>query len=167
MVGKPIVGLMGTHIGFAHIRPLEGSIGVFIWILWRFSRFLTTRSLCRPTCRGFVQLSTKLFFASYSTGFKLHFWAVDRIFPTKIKKAAQEQPSPFLNYFSVQSCKIDSKLNWVICEIAIRNYRNSFYNSVSIHLRTGMVGIIIIRGDAFLVGKRLWKMSNHVFGFAF
>ena len=62
MVGKPIVDLMETHIGFAHIRPLEGSIGVFIWILWRFSRFLTTRSLCSLTCPESVQLSTKRFF---------------------------------------------------------------------------------------------------------
>ena len=95
MVWKPTVDLMGIHIGFGHIRSLEGSIGILIWILWRFYLFLTTRSLCSLTCPPFVQLSTELFFASYSTGFKLHFESVYRIFPTKIKKTAQEQPSPF------------------------------------------------------------------------
>ena len=97
MVGKPIVDIMETHIGFGHIRPLEGSTGVFVCILWRISRFLTTRSLCSLTCPHFVQLSTELFFASYSTGFKLHFESVYRIFPTKIKKPAQEQPSRSLD----------------------------------------------------------------------
>ena len=101
MVGKPIVDIMETHIGFGHIRPLEGSTGVFVCILWRISRFLTTRSLCSLTCPHFVQLSTELFFASYSTGFKLHFESVYRIFPTKIKKTAQEQPSPFMSTYSV------------------------------------------------------------------
>ena len=98
MVGKPIVDIMETHIGFGHIRPLEGSTGVFLCILWRISRFLTSRSLCSLTCPHFVQLSTELFFASYSTGFKLHFESVYRIFPTKIKKTAQEQPSPFFHF---------------------------------------------------------------------
>ena len=28
MIGKSIVNLMGSHIGFDHIRPLEGSTGV-------------------------------------------------------------------------------------------------------------------------------------------
>ena len=62
MVWKLIVDLMGIHIGFGHIRPMEGSIGIFILFFWRFYRFLTTRSLCSLTCPESVQLSTKLFF---------------------------------------------------------------------------------------------------------
>ena len=36
----------------------------------------------------------KILFASYSTGFKLSFQSVARIFPIFLKTEAQEQPSP-------------------------------------------------------------------------
>ena len=51
-----MVDLVWTHIKFTNIRPLEGNEGVFICILCRFSRILTTRSAKRPTYGHFLRL---------------------------------------------------------------------------------------------------------------
>ena len=53
---EAMVDLVWTHIKFTNIRPLEGNEGVFICILCRFSRILTTRSAKRPTYGHFLRL---------------------------------------------------------------------------------------------------------------
>ena len=69
LVEKAIIDLVWPHIKFINIWPLEGGIGVFICILWRFSRFLTTHlanfgSLRSPfLSRETVQIH---YFGSYS-----------------------------------------------------------------------------------------------------
>ena len=89
-----MVDLVWPHIKFINIRPLEGGVRVFICILWRISRFLTTRLAKRPTYGVVLHSGTKILFASYSRGFKLSFEPGSWIFPQFLKKAAQERPSP-------------------------------------------------------------------------
>ena len=103
-----MVDLVWPHIKFINIRPLEGGIRVFICILWRISRFLTTRSAKRPTYHNMVHSRTKIFFASYSTGLELSFESGSRIFLQFLKNTAQEQPSavgpciPILKFGPIQ-----------------------------------------------------------------
>ena len=83
-----MVDLVWPHIKFINIWPLEGGIGVFICILWRFSRFLTTHLAKRPTCNKFLHSVPKILFASYSTGLKLSIEPGAWIFPLLKKNSS-------------------------------------------------------------------------------
>ena len=89
-----MVDLVWPHIKFINIRPLEGGIRVFICILWRISRFLTTRSAERATYGNFLLTRTKIIFVSCSTGFKLSSEPGAWIFPHFFKKSSSGATIP-------------------------------------------------------------------------